>query len=181
MKFCIQAIIVSLGFAAVAAAAAATATPPTTYTTSYSESKLRSPSSQQQRRKLGIINAVDTSETYYAEDAQAWRYLGTYIDCSENDTCQRYLLWAAYVDKEYTGDKDGSQYMFYNEVTEKWDNSYCDLLNGDDSRCVPMDCHLPVSFFVWFFVFFVFFESILFHTVLLDFSEICFFVLDALI
>ena len=134
MKF-IQAIV-SLGFAAVAVAA-------TPATTTSSES-LRSPSSQQ--RKLGIINAVDTSETYYAEDAQAWRYLGTYIDCSENDTCQRYLLWAAYVDKGYTGDKDGAQYMFYNEVTEKWDNSYCDLLNGDDSRCVPMDCHLPVSF-----------------------------------
>ena len=163
MKF-IQAIASLGSFAATATAASAP---------SYSDSQqLRSPSLQQ--RKLGIINAVDTSETYYAEDAQAWRYLGTYIDCSANNTCQRYLLWAAYVDKGYTGDKDGAQYMFYNEVTEKWDNSYCDLLNGvDDSRCVPMDCHLPVRclllllfFFFYFVCLFVESRSVVFCTLL---------------
>lgn len=63
---------------------------------------------------------VDGTETYYDEDAQAWRLLGFYIDCNsreddlesgeseeayrdleeENDayfetTCMRYLVWAA--------------------------------------------------------------------------------------
>ena len=157
MKLAKEAVaVVAASFVAVGAGATAAST---------AADSIRSPASQQ--RKLGIINAVDTSETYFAEDAQAWRYLGTYIDCGEHDDnynnddgneddddnennnynsiCQRYLLWAAYVDKGYTGDTDGAQYMFYNEVTEKWDDSSCDLLNGDDSRCVPMDCHLPVS------------------------------------
>ena len=57
---------------------------------------------------------VDGSETYYNDYAQAWRLLGFYVDCNapqnnvnqcggdsqdgdggDEDSCQRYLLWAA--------------------------------------------------------------------------------------
>merc|ERR1712023_209126 len=60
---------------------------------------------------------ADTSQTYYDGYAQAWRYLGWYVDCNGgssryyqrsggshqsqdyskigNNYCQRYLMWAA--------------------------------------------------------------------------------------
>lgn len=45
------------------------------------------------------LNTVDTTESYYSEEAQAWRMLGLYMDCETQDDgsslCQRYLLWAA--------------------------------------------------------------------------------------
>ena len=64
---------------------------------------------------------ADTAQTYYDGYAQAWRYLGWYVDCNGgssryysrshnshnsgdssyigNNYCQRYLMWAA-VSKE---------------------------------------------------------------------------------
>jgi hypothetical protein len=59
---------------------------------------------------------ADTAQTYYDGYAQAWRYLGWYVDCNGgssryyqrsqhsgsgdssnigNNYCQRYLMWAA--------------------------------------------------------------------------------------
>ena len=56
---------------------------------------------------------LDGTETYYDENAQAWRLLGFYVDCDacggdenynpaecaqlddDESTCQRFLLWAA--------------------------------------------------------------------------------------
>jgi hypothetical protein len=61
-------------------------------------------------KKQDVPNFLDGSETYYDENAQAWRLLGFYIDCNhcengdneaaciqegQETTCQRYLLWAA--------------------------------------------------------------------------------------
>lgn len=102
---------------------------------------------------------ADGAETYYDEYAQAWRALGFYIDCdfegdaqaAENEGnqqqqaqaqqatggCQRFMLWAAYVDENYTGNGAG-EYKYYNRKTNRWDDSFCVT-----SRCVKMDCHLP--------------------------------------
>jgi hypothetical protein len=57
-----------------------------------------------------VDSSVDTFNTYYDAYSQAWRYLGFYIDCSNNNNnrdnhkrelgenqayCRRYLIWAA--------------------------------------------------------------------------------------
>jgi hypothetical protein len=91
--------------------------------------------------------------------ATAWRYLGTYIDCSAGSSssswskwwgesssssssssssgCTRKLLWAAYKNPNYSGNQIG-EYNFY--VDGAWDNSTC----VSDS-CTKMDCHDPWS------------------------------------
>lgn len=109
---------------------------------------------------------VDGTETYYDDYAQAWRLLGFYIDCNapafngnecggnsgdNNDDanqydeygnyqlpCQRYLMWAAYVDPHYSGGQIG-EYQFYNRHKQNWDTTSCIAKNG---RCAKMDCHL---------------------------------------
>lgn len=49
--------------------------------------------------RLLAFDAADSTETYYSEDAQAWRMLGLYMDCAKQDDgtslCERFLLWAA--------------------------------------------------------------------------------------
>jgi tetrahydromethanopterin S-methyltransferase subunit F len=97
---------------------------------------------------------VDGSETYYNEWAQAWRLLGFYQDCetiinAENDyynngaagvtPCQRYALWAAYVDEGYQGNGP-NEYMYYNRHTGAWNKEACNALERNH-RCVKMDCH----------------------------------------
>jgi hypothetical protein len=122
----------------------------------------------------------NSATTYYDEYSQAWRMLGFYIDCNANTdvrarvasgasyrrshrqlnqgnakyaTCQRYLLWAAYVDVNYEGGGIG-EYQLFDTNTGKWDDTACRTINPtydstdeDDirSRCVPMDCHLSTS------------------------------------
>lgn len=109
-------------------------------------------------------NFVDSAETYYDAYAQAWRYVGFYTDChepseerhrrrqlneNEEDACQRYLLWAAYVDLGYTG-KGIGEYQFWDTYSEEWDTSACEAVGNieedgtvDPSTCKKMDCHMP--------------------------------------
>jgi len=106
---------------------------------------------------------VDSTETYYDAYAQAWRYVGFYTDCNpseedrrrrklnedEENPCQRYLLWAAYVDLGYSG-KGIGEYQFWDTYAESWDSSACSTVgntNDDGSidpvSCKKMDCHMP--------------------------------------
>jgi hypothetical protein len=123
---------------------------------------------QAQRRFLGYADSFVDGNTYYDEYSQAWRVLGWYIDCSyyssqrkrrslenanQDDTsngeaedtltCERYLLWAAYVDLDYQGGGIG-EYQFFNDESRTWDRSACDASGG--KRCALMDCHLQVRF-----------------------------------
>lgn len=110
------------------------------------------------------ISYLDTQETYYDAYAQAWRYVGFYIDCnpSEEDRrrrklgedesyCQRYLLWAAYVDLGYTG-QGIAEYQFWDTYAEQWDASACEKVGNvnedgtiNPNTCKRMDCHHPNS------------------------------------
>lgn len=123
---------------------------------------------QAQRRFLGYADSFVDGNTYYDEYSQAWRVLGWYIDCSEYSSqrmvrrlenanqddagnngaestlqCERYLLWAAYVDLDYQGGGIG-EYQFFNDESSTWDKSACDATGG--KRCALMDCHLQVRF-----------------------------------
>jgi hypothetical protein len=118
-----------------------------------------------------IANFADSS--FYDEYSTAWRLLGFYIDCtvgtnvearvgsnSNNNnnnnvaTCQRHLLWAAYVDVNYEGGGTG-EYMYWNTETNSWNDAACRVRNpyyDKDSyggtlsqRCAKMDCHLSSS------------------------------------
>lgn len=65
--------------------------------TNAAESSLRTSA---MTRQLRFDNAVDTTDTIYAEAAQAWRMLGVYTDCTTQQDdgtslCERFLLWAA--------------------------------------------------------------------------------------
>jgi hypothetical protein len=108
---------------------------------------------------------IDGTETYYNDYSQAWRLLGFFIDCNaprnnykecgedqQNDqdqdsgdepACQRYLMWAAYIDLNYSGGGIG-EYQFYDRVNSKWDSSSC---KAKDGRCAKMDCHLKGTSF----------------------------------
>lgn len=97
---------------------------------------------------------LDGSETYYAEQAQAWRLLGFYEDCNSNSndnnnnanndrsssSCQRYVLWAAYIDVGYTSD---THYQYYdqNDCTTTASSTSSSSGGGRRRRCVKMDCH----------------------------------------
>jgi len=56
-----------------------------------------------------------------------------------NNYCQRYLIWAAYVDLNYEGGGTG-EYYYYDPYSESWDYSACEI--HGNGRCAPMDCHL---------------------------------------
>ena len=108
---------------------------------------------------------IDGTETYYNDYSQAWRLLGFFIDCNaprsnnkecgeeeqnhdeqqnaDEAPCQRYLMWAAYIDLNYSGGGIG-EYQFYDRVNNKWDSSSCKAQNG---RCAKMDCHLKGTSF----------------------------------
>ena len=95
----------------------------------------------------------------YPEMAQAWRMLGLMIDCQHkavedddyhqsgsgdqgtDDGCSRWILWAAYVDLDYSGG-GVNEYQYYDKDSGKWDKSHC---TGD--RCAKMDCHLENTHF----------------------------------
>ncbi|KAG7340905.1 polymorphic outer membrane domain containing protein [Nitzschia inconspicua] len=88
---------------------------------------------------------VDGTETYYDENAQAWRLLGFYQDCDTKNSnqednaqeCQRYLLWAAYIDQGYDAN---TEYMHYDRHSSSWNKDACNSHQGR-RRCVKMDCH----------------------------------------
>jgi len=95
----------------------------------------------------------------YDEMAQAWRMLGLMVDCQHkavedddyhqsgsgdqgtDDGCSRWILWAAYVDLDYSGG-GVNEYQYYDKDSGKWDKSHC---TGD--RCAKMDCHLENTHF----------------------------------
>lgn len=73
---------------------------------------------------------ADTQQTYYDGYAQAWRYLGWYVDCNGgssryygrsqhsgsgdssyigNNYCQRYLMWAAVSTDMFFDDSSGTE------------------------------------------------------------------------
>ena len=101
----------------------------------------------------------------YDEYAQAWRLLGFMIDCNEvtedddyaNDNgsndggteegCTRYLLWAAYVDTEYTDGCGIGEYQQWDRFENKWDTTPCDYAPDGCNRCAKMDCHLENTHF----------------------------------
>eukprot|EP00536_Pseudo-nitzschia_multiseries_P012322 jgi/Psemu1/260480/estExt_Genewise1Plus.C_4660012 len=107
---------------------------------------------------------VDSSQTYYDGYSQAWRYLGWYVDCNGgssryysrgshsgsqdqssnfgNNYCQRYLMWAAYVDESYGGGGIG-EYAIFDTNKGSYDSTACDTNGNGD--CKLMDCHDPAS------------------------------------
>eukprot|EP00934_Nitzschia_sp_Nitz4_P005098 Nitzschia sp. Nitz4//scaffold151_size53849//46947//48605//NITZ4_006731-RA/size53849-snap-gene-0.36-mRNA-1//-1//CDS//3329537168//5088//frame0 len=121
-----------------------------------------SPMAEDHLRRLTSVSStyaepyIEGAETYYDDYAQAWRALGFYVDCEnvaeqgdQNEdadnadnvvACQRYLLWAAYIDEGYSGN-GASEYKYFDRHSNRWDSSSC--IAGE--RCVAMDCHLPSS------------------------------------
>ena len=114
---------------------------------------------------------VDGVNTEYDSYQQAWRYLGFMIDCDAStdddnnsgsgdqgtdDGCERYVLWAAYVDLGYEGGGI-SEYQYWDRWTNEWDATSCNYNqnsgdnSGDDNddgpRCAKMDCHLEDTHF----------------------------------
>ncbi|KAG7367900.1 hypothetical protein IV203_030643 [Nitzschia inconspicua] len=107
---------------------------------------------------------ADTQQTYYDGYAQAWRYLGWYVDCNGgsnryygrsqhshsgdnnynigNNYCQRYLMWAAYVDENYSGGGIG-EYAIFDTANGYYDNTACNT--HGNGNCKLMDCHDPSS------------------------------------
>jgi hypothetical protein len=99
------------------------------------------------------------AEAEWDEYQQAWRMLGFMIDCedvshwdddyqsgsgdyvySENG-CRRYVLWAAYVDENYSGGGIG-EYQYWDRSSNKWNSDPCSYAKDGDGRCAQMDCHL---------------------------------------
>jgi len=102
---------------------------------------------------------ADSSSTYYDGYQQAWRYLGWYVDCNGgssryyeqshhsgsgdqqvygNNFCQRYLMWAAYVDESYSGGGIG-EYAIFDTSNGYYDYSACNT--HGNGNCKLMDCH----------------------------------------
>jgi len=111
----------------------------------------------------------------YSSYQQAWRMLGFMIDCDVVNSgegnsadrrngrtvtaegCQRYVVWAAYVDEAYEGGGIG-EYQFWNQANQEWDTTPCNYggnnknnnnnnknnnnNNSGEKRCAKMDCHL---------------------------------------
>jgi len=105
------------------------------------------------RKKERERELSSSSEEYYSayfEDYDAdgdsynlaWRYLGVYIDNTDDEddddgnSGTRKVLWAAYYDPNYSGHQIG-EYAYYDWATNVWDNSTC--VSG--STCARMDCH----------------------------------------
>lgn len=102
---------------------------------------------------------ASTSE-YYDEWAQAYRMLGGFIDCDNEqsdsgsgdnnnnnnggggESCSRWMMWAAYMNPNYNG---GGRDEYFSYGTD--DNSYYDNYddgNTDDGNTVNgLDCHSP--------------------------------------
>lgn len=103
---------------------------------------------------------AESQSALYDGYQQAWRLLGFYVDCKNSNVapssssdalvCTRYLVWAAYVDMDYSGGGIG-EYIFYNTEKESYDSKLtCSTTHGSSStttssgtRCVKMDCHEP--------------------------------------
>ncbi|KAL7544140.1 hypothetical protein ACHAWF_007534 [Thalassiosira exigua] len=113
------------------------------------------------RRSLGSNDdyeslLVDGRGNRYDTDSLAWRYLGVYVDCEDDDddgggggggsgdhrrrrlsgsrdegSCQRTLLWAAYVDPRYRGN-GVEEYKFYDVATGEWDETACEASGNRD-------------------------------------------------
>jgi len=115
---------------------------------------------------------IEGAEIEFDEGQQAWRFVGWWIDCNEDikgaygnpdggdnshgsqsedyeeGACQRYLMWAAYIDPYYEGGGI-SEYQYYNTYNQAWDATPCNYgggggsgdNGGDGSRCAKMDCH----------------------------------------
>jgi len=92
---------------------------------------------------------VDDNGDPYEPYALAWRYLGMYFDCynDNQEGCSRVVLWAAYIDKRYKGGSIG-EYQYYNISNNSWDKSTCKT-----RRCAKMDCHEPNTHFTLLGVF----------------------------
>jgi hypothetical protein len=141
---------------------------------------------QAQRRFLSSAGSamkspyLDGSERYYEDYSQAWRMLGFYIDCTSADEaddrrrldtrrrrrldddddndCQRYILWAAYVDLNHEGD-GLYEYIMWDPHNNRWNTDGCrydpDSIEDDEVlqeyeekyRCVKLDCHVPSTHF----------------------------------
>lgn len=106
---------------------------------------------------------AESESTEYSGYQQAFRYLGHLVKCGYpsdrydeedshekshdsneerwrgNNYCQRYLVWAAYVDLNYQGGGTG-EYFYYDPYTSSWDYSACEY--HGNGYCKPMDCHL---------------------------------------
>ena len=110
-------------------------------------------------RTRGQHRALENGGAYDSYSL-AWRFLGIYIDCNNNNndgnqggndeaSCQRILLWAAYQNKAYRGYGMG-EYSIYDWRQRAWDTSTC-VLNGNDNNvennesCTRLDCHLGDS------------------------------------
>lgn len=101
-------------------------------------------------------------DSEYDEYQQAWRLLGFMIDCDDDisnfnddqynngdqggsgdegtgEGCDRYVIWAAYVDLEYEGNGIG-EYQYYDRHNKVWNDVPCKMAEND--RCAKMDCHL---------------------------------------
>ncbi|KAL7499869.1 hypothetical protein ACHAWT_008717 [Skeletonema menzelii] len=126
--------------------------------------------SEQSRRKLGGYDASNPYSTepfvdgmeYYDEEQQSWRKLGFIVDCQANDDemysqhsgdnnqyvtetgCARYLIWAAYVNENYSGN-GAAEYQYYDPYYGQWDQTTCGYADG--SPCTKMDCHLSSTSF----------------------------------
>jgi len=91
---------------------------------------------------------AESQTTQYDGYQQAWRLLGYFVDChqqndgdNENEdenggdnSCKRYLLWGAYVDPNYNGG-GVHEYQYYRN--DQYDKTAC----ANNSRCAKMDCH----------------------------------------
>lgn len=116
--------------------------------------------------KQYITNVFAEGESDWDEFQQAWRMLGFFIDCEDSsrwhddddvygynnhggsgdegtpEGCNRYVLWAAYVDENYQGDGIG-EYQYYDRSSGKWDTTPCSITGTQ--RCAKMDCHLSTT------------------------------------
>lgn len=126
---------------------------------------------QQQGTNMYNKDVFAEGQSDYDEYQQAWRYLGFFIDCEDSsrysddddmygynnnhrdmgsgdkgtsDGCNRYVLWAAYVDEYYEGGGIG-EYQYYDLSTGRWDDTPCSVENSN--RCAKMDCHLEDTHF----------------------------------
>jgi len=119
---------------------------------------------------------AESQTTEYDGYQQAWRLLGYFVDCqsasaqeengnnnnnnennNNNDdgeaSCQRYLLWAAYIDPNYQG-LGVSEYQYYDATRHAYDPTACQAIAADNdsssssyfwnnnNNCPKkMDCH----------------------------------------
>jgi len=65
-------------------------------------------------------------------------------DYNNGKTCQRFMLWAAYIDEDYSGNGVG-EYAYWDRKKGRYDYTACDEVKGD--RCVKMNCHEPGTHF----------------------------------